>query len=132
MGRSAMFMLFVLLTTPQALAAASGPLEPLGNRQFECKHGELRLEGDKGGVRYAPGSHETVRVPTRLGILRFTCRFVRSIVTCPLDTTVVAVRRGVYQNRFDVTCLGEFRGAGLGIPGPMDSGDEPAVEAAPE
>ena len=90
------------LTTPMVM----GELLHLGDRHFTCKKGELRLHGDRGSKRYPAGKREKIRIPTKIGILSYTCRYIRSIVSCPVDTTVVTVKRGTYQGRFDVECLG--------------------------
>ena len=94
------------LTVGTALAAPAPEPSELGRRQFDCKKGELQLAGDAGNVRYAPGSYQTIGVPTALGLLRYTCRHIRGVVTCPLDTTSVTVKRGVFPGRFEVRCYG--------------------------
>jgi hypothetical protein len=99
---SAILGLTVAVTTP----AVTGELVHLADRHFTCKKGELRLHGDRGSTRYPPGKREKMRLPTKIGILSYTCRYVRSIVSCPIDTTVVIVERSIYQGRFDVACLG--------------------------
>lgn len=95
-----------VLTFGAARAAPATEPSELGRRQFDCKKGELHLSGDAGNVRYAPGSYQTIGIPTALGLLRYTCRHIRGVVTCPLDTTSVTVKRGVFPGRFEVRCYG--------------------------
>ena len=88
------------------LTCNSGNLFRLGERQFTCKKGELRLYGDAGNKNYPPGKHEKIRLRKNTGILAYTCRGIRGIVPCPIDTTVFEVKRDVYAGKFNVVCLG--------------------------
>ena len=94
-ARTRCALLLALCTlAPGVLDAA---VSELGRRQFTCKTGELSLVGDRGHVRYAPGSYQVVRIPTALGLLRYTCKSIRGVVTCPLDTTAVTVKATSFQ-----------------------------------
>lgn len=83
--------------------------ERFGTRSFTCKKGEVTFDNAGRRMRYPPGKYETVQVSTPTGILRYTCRYLRGIVTCPMDTIMVRVKRTSYSGRFDVTCYGEPR-----------------------
>jgi len=99
-------LLFALL-----LGGAAQATEPerFGTRSFTCKKGEVTFDNAGRRMRYPPGKYETVQVSTPTGILRYTCRYLRGIVTCPIDTIMVRVKRTSYSGRFDVTCYGEPR-----------------------
>lgn len=94
-----------------ALSLSAPPAEAelmlLGKRQFVCKKGEVRFHGSRGSKLYPPGKREKVRVPVNIGMLPYTCRYVRTFVNCPLGTEVVDVRRTAYGGRFEAECLGE-------------------------
>jgi len=90
------------------VAQATEP-ERFGTRSFTCKKGEVTFDNAGRRMRYPPGKYETVQVSTPTGILRYTCRYLRGIVTCPMDTIMVRVKRTSYSGRFDVTCYGEPR-----------------------
>ena len=128
-ARARCALLLALCTlAPGVLDAA---VSELGRRQFTCKTGELSLVGDRGHVRYAPGSYQVVRIPTALGLLRYTCKSIRGVVTCPLDTTAVTVKRDVFPGRFDVRCLGvPTRGAPRG--GELPTAPDAGAAAEPE
>ncbi|MEQ8233940.1 MAG: hypothetical protein RLW61_18395 [Gammaproteobacteria bacterium] len=115
------------LTVAVALAAIANAwpthaadLELLGSRTFTCKKGEVVLEDDGQRKRYPPAKYEAVAVRTPTAILRYTCRYLRGIVTCPIDTTVVRVKRTSYSGRFDVDCYGEPR-LRADVPGAFDA-----------
>jgi hypothetical protein len=113
-------------------SAEKGELHHLGDRHFVCKKGDLRLHGDRGSKLYSAGKREKIRIPTKTGILSYTCRYVRSIVTCPINTTMVTLRRGIYPGKFDVECFGVPL---VGMPGiggaETDAPDETSAEPAP-
>lgn len=106
--RCAAFRCVLVLALAVAPAAAA-ELEWLGTRRFACPKGEVHLESERGKLRYAPGKREKIRVEAPTGLLRYSCKYVRSVVTCPLDTTAVTVRRVSYDGRFEVECLGELQ-----------------------
>ena len=99
-----------MVSTP----ALSGELLPLAEFQFNCKKGELRLHNEKGSRRYPAGKQEKVRISTKTGILSYTCRYKRYSIICPIDTTLVTVKRVGYPGKFAVECLGD---PGLGSTG---------------
>ena len=100
-----------------------GELIHLANTQFTCKKGELRLHGDRGSMQYPAGKREIAR---KTGILPYTCRYIRSSITCPIGTTVVDVKRSFAAGKFDVECLGnpKLGASGLGETGTDSAGDE--------
>ncbi len=111
------------LTMPASMA----DLELLGKQHFVCRKGALRLHGDKGTRLYPAGKREKVRLERAVGILSYTCAYIRSSVVCPMGTTFVDVKRGFATGRYDVECL---RVPTEGIPGLDDTsaaaaGEEP-------
>lgn len=100
----------LLVLTLTASTAGAGDLMLLGKRQFVCKKGELRLHGTSGSKLYPAGKREKVRMFAPIGMLAYTCRYVRSIIQCPIGTEVVTVKRGIYSGRYEAECLGDPKG----------------------
>ncbi|MCP5200267.1 MAG: hypothetical protein H6977_09640 [Gammaproteobacteria bacterium] len=84
-------------------------LTELGKREFTCAHGDVYLQASGSKKLYPAAKREEVVLPSDTGILRYTCKYVRSIVTCPLDTEMIRVRRGPVPAKFRVTCMGTIR-----------------------
>lgn len=115
--------LLVLALT--ASTAGAGDLMLLGKRQFECKKGELRLHGTRGSKLYPAGKREKVRMFAPIGMLAYSCRYVRSIIQCPIGTEVVTVKRGIYSGRYEAECLGDPKGLPT-LPDSATAGDRRA------
>ena len=119
----------LVLATP----AVMGELIHLGDRQITCKKGALRLHGDRGSKRYPAGKREQIRVRRLTGILPYTCRYIRRIVTCPLGTIAMNVKRGVYPGKYEVECLADAKARLPEIAPQLSSDvDEAPSEPAPE
>jgi len=109
-----------------SLAASRGAIL-LGEQRFKCKKGWVALLSTPRRT-IPPAKYEAVTVRVPNGILRYTCGTRPGQIICPIDTTIISIRRGVIGGTFRVEC----RGIPFGIPGAkVPEGDGSAVPETP-
>lgn len=100
-----------------AAPASAADLTELAKREFACAQGDVYLQGSGSKKHYPAAKRETVVLGSDTGILRYTCNYVRSIVSCPIGTEKFKVRRGPTTAKFLVTCMGTYRTRGADVRG---------------
>lgn|GEM_PF-4924838 len=117
--------LAVGLVAPSFAASRGAML--LGEQRFKCKKGWVALLSTPRRT-IPPAKYETVTVHAPNGILRYTCGTRPGQIICPIDTTIISIRRGAIGGTFRVEC----RGIPFGILGAkVPEGDGSAAPTAP-
>jgi len=90
--------------TGPAVAASRGAIL-LGEQQFRCRKGWVTIRGERRRT-IPPGKYEPVWVRVSNGILKYSCGTRPGQIICPIDTTIVSIRRSVMGGLFRVECRG--------------------------
>ncbi|MCC7413563.1 MAG: hypothetical protein IT495_18255 [Gammaproteobacteria bacterium] len=89
-----------------AVPARGDELVRLGEQKLSCEADHFRVIGTPSRL-IPPGKYEWVSVTVPSDVVRYECGLTRRIVVCPIDTTLVKVKRAVSPGAFLVQCYGE-------------------------
>ncbi len=108
LGQSLIIAIMFLLASSvsNSLQAASGDLSLLGEKRIKCKKRELTILGVK-RKKIPPGKYEWISVGVSNNFIRYACGSTRSYTICPIDTTLVKVRRDPWPGQYQLKCFGE-------------------------
>jgi len=87
-----------------SVAASRGAIL-LGEQQFRCRKGWVAIRGEPRRT-IPPGKYEPVWVHAPNGIIHYSCGARPGQIICPIDTTIISIRRGAIGGVFRVECRG--------------------------